>query len=103
MNNGAMPRHIPPGRADNNETGARSALEAVLPVVYEELRELAEKTLGHRGRSLTLQPTALVHEAYLRLSKDRSGWTDRNNFVVAASVAMRRARWSVPRRDGSAT
>ena len=70
---------------------ADDALAAFMPAVYDELRELAAKTLGSRARSLTLQPTALVHEAFIRLGKDRSGWSSRSNFVIAASVAMRRA------------
>ncbi len=68
----------------------RSALDAVLPRVYEELRDLARKALGPESRALTLQPTALVHEAYLRLQKDRAGWVDQSHFMVAAATAMRR-------------
>ena len=66
------------------------ALESLLPEVYDELREQAARTLGTRARSLTLQPTALVHEAFLRLGHERTGWTSHANFVIAASVAMRR-------------
>ncbi|MGD1916201.1 MAG: ECF-type sigma factor [Phycisphaerales bacterium] len=65
-------------------------LDQLLPVVYDELRELAERTLGEKARSLTLQPTALVHEAFLKLGDERNGWSSRANFVIAASVAMRR-------------
>lgn len=65
-------------------------LDELIPAVYDELRELAEKTLGGRARSLTLQPTALVHEAFLKLGAERNGWASRANFVIAASIAMRR-------------
>ena len=79
---GAKPGAIP---------ATRAALDAVLPTVYAELRDLAEKTMGANARRLTIQPTALVHEAFVRLSRERQGWADRNHFVVAAAVAMRRA------------
>lgn len=69
---------------------SETVLAEVLPLVYRDLRELAAKTLRGPGTP-SLQPTDLVHEAYLRLSRDRSGWADRPNLMVAASVAMRRA------------
>ena len=85
---------------------ARGSLESVLPHVYRELRDLAARTLA-QGRPLSLQPTDLVHEAYLRLSRDEQGWSDRPNLMLAASFAMRRAlvdhvrrRRAVKRGDG---
>ncbi|MEO0651150.1 MAG: ECF-type sigma factor [Planctomycetota bacterium] len=66
------------------------ALEQVLPTVYAELRALAAHTLGP-GSPHSVQPTDLLHEAWVRLSKERQGWSDRANLMVAAAVAMRRA------------
>jgi RNA polymerase sigma factor (TIGR02999 family) len=74
------------------ERGDPRASEELLPLVYRELRELAGHRLGHEGPGQTLQPTALVHEAYLRLvgaSPDR-GWDGRRHFFAAAAEAMRR-------------
>jgi len=68
-----------------------SALDSVMPLVYDELRSMARRTIGPGGRSPTLQPTALVNEAYLRLSRERNGWGTREAFMLAAAVAMRRA------------
>ena len=62
-----------------------------LSVVYEQLRSLAEKCLRDERPGHTLQPTALVHEAYLKLSGQRSaGWKDRGEFLGVAAQAMRR-------------
>src|SRR4051794_36674573 len=60
----------------------------LLPIVYEQLRKLANGYL--RNAPHTLQPTALVHEAYLRLARDQSGRIqDRNHFIAVAATAMR--------------
>ena len=72
---------------------SRSAgTEAILPHVYTELRRIAAARLQQENRGHTLQPTALVHEAYLRLvSSDHSeGWENRRHFFAAAAEAMRR-------------
>lgn len=63
------------------------AAEALLPLVYEELRELAARRLAQEKPGRTLQATALVHEAYLRLVGDdgRSGWNGRGHFFAAAA------------------
>jgi RNA polymerase sigma factor (TIGR02999 family) len=63
----------------------------LLPLVYDELRRLARSRIAHEREGLTLQPTALVHEAYLRLTKsgDRR-WDRRGHFFGAAAIAMRR-------------
>ena len=72
---------------------ARAAAE-LLPKVYEELRVLAQQRMAKErggGAALTLQPTALVHEAYIRLVKDNEAqWNGRNHFFAAAAIAMRR-------------
>jgi RNA polymerase sigma factor (TIGR02999 family) len=71
--------------------GRRDAWERLTPLVYEELRRLAEIELRHERSEHTLQPTALVHEAYLRLVDQReAGWNNRAHFFGAAATAMRR-------------
>lgn len=73
------------------ERGDAEAVNALLPLVYEELRLLAAQKLSHERPGHTLQATALVHEAYLRLvgSEDQS-WKSRAYFFGAAAEAMRR-------------
>jgi RNA polymerase sigma factor (TIGR02999 family) len=74
------------------ESGDASAAAELLPLVYDELRKLAAAKLAFENPSQTLQATALVHEAYLRLvDADRpGGWSDRAHFFRAAAEAMRR-------------
>ena len=73
------------------EQGDAKATDELLPLVYEELRLLAAQKLSHEPPGQTLQATALVHEAYLRLVGDESqGWNSRGHFFVAAAEAMRR-------------
>jgi RNA polymerase sigma factor (TIGR02999 family) len=64
----------------------------LLPQVYDELRRLARSRIAREPAGLTLQPTALVHEAYLRLAGDGSDrrWDKRGHFFAAAAIAMRR-------------
>lgn len=64
--------------------------EQLLPLVYDELRKLASASLAHEKPGQTLQPTALVHEAYLRLVKPGSSFANRRHFFAAAAEAMRR-------------
>ncbi len=66
--------------------------EEILPLIYEELRRLATGMLAQERPGQTLQPTALVHEAYLRLVGDTPGtpWDGRRHFYAAAAQAMRR-------------
>jgi RNA polymerase sigma factor (TIGR02999 family) len=65
--------------------------EKLLPLVYEELRRLARHKMAQQPTAQTLQATALVHEAYLRLMGDQpSGWNSRGHFFSAAAEAMRR-------------
>jgi RNA polymerase sigma factor (TIGR02999 family) len=72
--------------------GNPHAAEQLLPLVYEELRKLAAQRLMHETPGQTLQATALVHEAYLRLldGEKNQYWDCRNHFFAAAAEAMRR-------------
>src|SRR5690349_8830500 len=74
------------------DQGEPNAAEELLPLVYTELRELAARKLASESPGQTLQPTALVHEAYLRVVKDDQGrhWDSRRHFFAAAAEAMRR-------------
>jgi len=73
------------------ERGDAKATDELLPLVYEELRVLAAQKLSHEPRGQTLQATALVHEAYLRLVGNESqSWHNRGHFFAAAAEAMRR-------------
>jgi RNA polymerase sigma factor (TIGR02999 family) len=74
------------------EQGDRHAPEQLLPLVYDELRRLAAEKLAHEQPGQTLQATALVHEAYLRLlgGKQTQDWDGRRHFFAAAAEAMRR-------------
>jgi RNA polymerase sigma factor (TIGR02999 family) len=70
--------------------GDDKAAEKLLPLVYEELRHLAAARMAQQPPGQTLQATALVHEAYLRLvGADRQDWADRHHFFAAAAEAMR--------------
>ena len=72
------------------EAGDPRAAEELLPVVYEELRRLAAAKMAQQAPGQTLQATALVHEAYLRLTGGaRDQWQDRAHFFRAAAEAMR--------------
>jgi RNA polymerase sigma factor (TIGR02999 family) len=72
--------------------GDPSAASQLLPLVYEELRQLAAQKLAHEAAGQTLEPTALVHEAYLRLvgEGEEPHWDSRAHFFAAAAEAMRR-------------
>ena len=73
------------------ERGEAKATDELLPLVYEELRMLAAQKLSHERPGQTLQATALVHEAYLRLVGDEpQTWENRGHFFAAAAEAMRR-------------
>lgn len=75
------------------ERGDPSQAERLLPLVYDELRKLAAAKLAHEKPGQTLQPTALVHEAYLRVVGRKPGervWDSRAHFLSAAATAMRR-------------
>lgn len=73
------------------DSGDLKAAGQLLPLVYDELRMLAGARMKAESSDHTLQPTALVHEAYLRLiGKDDPGWQNRGHFFAAAAEAMRR-------------
>ncbi len=74
------------------EQGDPHAAEELLPLVYAELRKLAAEKLAHEKPGQTLQATALVHEAYLRLVQGKTSqrWYSRGHFFAAAAEAMRR-------------
>jgi RNA polymerase sigma factor (TIGR02999 family) len=74
------------------EQGDPHAADQLLPLVYDELRQLAAHRLAQEKPGQTLQPTALVHEAYLRLVDDTKAphWNSRRHFFAAAAEAMRR-------------
>src|SRR3954451_19303917 len=77
---------------DAAAVGDRKAAADLLPLVYEELRKLAAARMAGESPDHTLQPTALVHEAYLRLigTADRDPWHNRGHFSAAAAEARRR-------------
>lgn len=66
------------------------AAEDLLTVVYEELRKLAAQKMSREAADQTLQPTALVHEAWLKLAGSNQQWNSRGHFFAAAAEAMRR-------------
>jgi RNA polymerase sigma factor (TIGR02999 family) len=74
------------------DAGDPHAAEQLLPLIYDELRKLAASRLAHERPGQTLEATALVHEAYLRLvgSNDPQPWSNRGHFFAAAAEAMRR-------------
>jgi|SRR5579863_2874521 len=76
--------------APDQQDGTGSA--RLLPLVYDELRKLAAAKMAQESTDHTLQPTALVHEAYLRLvgGNQTDGWQGRGHFFAAAAEAMRR-------------
>jgi len=85
MSNTTMP-------LNNGTTAEAIAAEELMPLVYEELRRLAAARMAHERSGHTLQPTALVHEVWLRLTADggERNWKDRAYFFSAAAEAMRR-------------
>ncbi len=83
--------------------GDRTALDRLMPLVYTELRALADRSLRHERTGHTLQGTALVHEAYLKLVDQRQvRWQDRAHFFAVAAQLMRRILVDHARRHGAA-
>jgi RNA polymerase sigma factor (TIGR02999 family) len=73
------------------QAGEAKSAEELLPLVYDELRKLATQKMAHEPPDHTLQPTALVHEAWLRLVRtENTDWNGRGHFFGAAAEAMRR-------------
>ncbi len=83
----------------NADSGSQLADE-LLPLVYSELRKLAKARMARERPGQTLQATALVHEAYLRLLGDDVSWENRGHFFAAAAEAMRRILIEQARRKG---
>src|SRR5215510_12531874 len=85
------------------EQGDPHAAEQLLPLVYDELRKLAAQKVAQETPGQTLQATALVHEAYLRLVdvERAQHWNSRGHFFAAAAEAMRRILVDNARRKGS--
>src|SRR5262249_20535098 len=89
--------------AAQNEVAAADAAKQLLPIVYSQLRALAQQYMMGERRDHTLDATALVHEAYLRIVQNVSiDWTGRAHFYVAAADAMRRVLIDHARRHGAA-
>src|SRR5262245_27157104 len=84
------------------DRGEPHAAEQLLPLVYDELRQLAAARMAAERADHTLQPTALVHEAYLRLvgGEQPQDWNGRGHFFAAAAEAMRRILVESARRKG---
>ena len=82
------------------EQGDEQAAAQLLPLVYNELRRLAARKLAHEAVDQTLQPTALVHEAFLRLVGGQTSphWENRSHFFAAAAQSMRRILIDAARR-----
>src|SRR6478609_9680579 len=85
------------------ESGDLSASEQLLPLIYDELRKLAAAKLAQEQPGQTLQATALVHEAFVRLVDQSTPqqWDNRGHFFAAAAEAMRRILVDTARRKGS--
>ena len=85
------PREQPTQLLEQMQAGDRSAAERLLPLVYDEFRQLARHYLQQERANHTLQPTALVHEAYMKLiDQSRVNWQGRTHFFAVAAQAMRR-------------
>jgi len=82
--------------------GDRGALDRLVPLVHDELRRLAEQCMRGERPGHTLQPTALVHEAYLRLIGSEIAWQDRAHFFAVAATTMRRVLVDHARAKGRA-
>jgi RNA polymerase sigma factor (TIGR02999 family) len=89
---------------DAAAAGSLKAAAELLPLVYDELRKLAAARLADEKPGQTLQPTALVHEAYVRLvgGEQPQDWNGRGHFFAAAAEAMRRILVETARRKGRA-
>ncbi|MGK0186702.1 MAG: RNA polymerase sigma factor (TIGR02999 family) [Verrucomicrobiales bacterium] len=86
------------------DQGDPKAASELLPILYDELRRLAAQKLAHERPGQTLQATALVHEAYIRLvgsNEDGQNWNGKGHFFGAAAEAMRRILVENSRRKGS--
>ncbi len=84
------------------DKGASDAASRLMPLVYEQLRDLARSYFRNQPSDHTLQPTALVHEAFVRLVGQDVEWTGRAHFLAVAAVAMRGIVVDHARRRGAA-
>jgi len=75
--------------------------DKLLPLVYGELRRLAARRMAQESPGMTIQATALVHEAWMRLEREQKGWENRAQFFAAAAEAMRRILIEQARRRAS--
>jgi RNA polymerase sigma factor (TIGR02999 family) len=87
---------------DAVDRGEPQAAEELLPLVYGELRRIAAAKMATERPGQTIQATALVHEAWLRLVGENTGWRDSGHFIRAASEAMRRILVDRARRRNAA-
>jgi RNA polymerase sigma factor (TIGR02999 family) len=102
-NSGSVPRGDVTRILEADQGGDPKAAEDLLPLVYGELRKLASAKMANEAPGHTLQPTALVHEAWLRLIGNESQqWNGRAHFFGAAAEAMRRILVENARRKGAA-
>src|SRR6185436_18161492 len=86
---------------DRVQQGDHAAADKLLPLVYQELRRVAAGMMAGEAHGQTLQPTALVHEAWLRLAgENKEDWAGRPQFFAAAAEAMRRILVENARRKG---
>jgi len=83
--------------------GNRQSASRLLPIVYQELRQLASCYISKEANGFTVTPTALVHEAFLRLVKkgDAEQWDSRGHFFAAAAISMRRILVEIARKKQS--
>jgi RNA polymerase sigma factor (TIGR02999 family) len=85
------------------EGGGHAAAGELLPLVYDQLRDLASKWFQHQPPDHILQPTALVHEAFLKMCESASdGWKNRDHFLAVAATAMRQVLIDYARRQNAA-
>ena len=91
-----------PGDSKTAPPALPATVEALLPLVYEELRRLAASRMAQEAPGMTLQATALVHEAWIRLEREQKNWESRAQFFAAAAEAMRRILIERARRRASA-
>lgn len=84
-----MPQDLP-NLLETVETGEPKAAAELLPLVYDELRRIASQRMANEPAGHTLQPTALVHEVWIRLSGEDHDWKNRRHFLGTAAEAMRR-------------
>lgn len=87
---------------DRFKCGRADALDELLPLVYDELRRLAGRQMRNERHGHTLQPTALVHEAFLRLVNQQTDWQNRAHFVGVAGQLMRKLLVDYARRRKAA-